>query len=222
MRSRLPDQLVFVGMTNRARAVLGESDDRIRAAFDRQAACIEADVIVERLAPFAAGEVLIVRLAAFILIAQTLVDAFVALAVFGQNSLLAAFFIRPDEAAQYAGFIAQQEVGAAADDDTVSLFGQIQDDFGLRFKQLFVEVEAEAAAGEHGHEAVLLFAVLFDELFSESALRGDLFDQVPVVEVIAEFCGDQSADSTAARSEFSGNGNDVCSHTYLFPDPVGS
>lgn len=68
-----------------------------RAAFDRQAACIEADVIVERLAPFAAGEVLIVRLAAFILIAQTLVDAFVALAVFGQNSLLAAFFIRPDE-----------------------------------------------------------------------------------------------------------------------------
>lgn len=48
------------------------------------------------------------------------------------------------------------------------------DDFGLRFKQLFVEVEAEAAAGEHGHEAVLLFAVLFDELFSESALRGDL------------------------------------------------
>ena len=106
-------------------------NDELGAQLDAERTAVETEVIVLRLAPCSAGIIAVVYLALAILVLDALFEGFFGFPVAFQDMRGAALYVRADEYMQGFLALAQDVVRTASNDDAVSFFGKLLDDFGL-------------------------------------------------------------------------------------------
>lgn len=194
--------------------------DDIYTLFDTQNTGIQRDIIVLRLAPGTAGVVLIVDTAALILFSQTLFGTLFGFAVAADDSFGAVRDIRENKSMEGIGTVFQNVVSIPTNDDTGTLFSQLQDDTALNVPQEVCGGKAVHNSGNAlgskgiGEQAAAgrMLAVLFHELGGKAGFQGNLFHQFLVIEGDAQSFCHHTANSTAAGTEFTADSNNFLFH----------
>lgn len=156
----------------------------------------------------------VVGRAALILVAQTLFGRGFALAVHLDDALGAEFHVGMDKDFKTVGGIAQDVVGAAANDDARFFLGKIGDDLVLDFPQIILVGGAESAVPERRGQttAGCVLTGILDVVFVESAPCGNLANELVVVAGNTQFFCGLFADCSATAAKFPADGDDSVFH----------
>ena len=149
-----------------------------------------------------------------ILVAQTLFGRGFALAVHLDDALGAEFHVGMDKDFETVGGVAQDVVGAAANDDARFFLGKIGDDLVLDFPQIILVGGAESTIPEGGGQTTVgrILTGILDVVFVESALCGNLANELVVVAGNTQFFCGLFADCSATAAEFPADGDDSVFH----------
>ena len=211
--------------------ILDNLDYNIGTLFNTQNAGIQADVVILGLAPGAAGIVLIVYTAALILFCQTLLGCLFGFTVETNDTLSPVGNISEHVHVQCFGMILQDIVCIPANDDTGSLFSQLQNDIALYIPQKIgggqtIHDTGNAlwckGIGEQTASGRML-TVLFHIFGSETGFQSNLINQFLVIEGDSKLIGNHVTDGTAATAKFATDGNNRLFHVgYLLISLTGN
>ena len=156
----------------------------------------------------------VVGRAALILVAQTLFGRGFALAVHLDDALGAEFHVGMDKDFETVGGVAQDVVGAAANDDAGFFLGQIGDDLVLDLPQIILVGGTESAVPERRGQTTVgrILTGILDVVFVESALCGNLANELVVVAGNTQFFCGLFADCSATAAKFPADGDDSVFH----------
>ena len=188
-------------------------DDR-GAAFYPQHAAVQSYVIILSMTPFPVGIEAVVGCAALVL--QALLGRIAARAILLDDASGAAGNVGVDEHAQAIGFVAQNVICTAADDNAGTLLCEIQDHLLLNPPEVVLEGMAVAVTVVEGTlkpvAADAVFATFGHILLGETALFGDFIDQIRIVAGDPQLCCNLLADGASAAAELSADGDDPIAH----------
>ena len=176
----------------------GGFEHHVHTTFDSEEGGVQSEMIILHDAPLTAGVVPVIGSALRIAVQQELFRLFRRFAVLAQDAVDPELHIGMQEDVHAVGALTQDVVGTTADDHARLLFREVADQVVLNHIQSVRNRQGTAAGArrqrpveEEGVGGFGIFAVLFDELFGQTAFSGDLRDEFLVI------AGDASRSATS-------------------------
>ena len=140
-------------------------------------------MIIGCIAPFHIGIEAVISGTAFVFLFQPGLRGFLAFAINAHDAVCPELHIGVDKDFQAVCPVAENVIGAAANNDARLLFGKVTDDLILQFPKIVAVGRAEAAVKQgRGEEATGgIFSCFLDVAFVKAAFYGELLNQFGIV-----------------------------------------
>ena len=194
----------------------GGFEHHVHTTFDSEEGGVQSEMIILHDAPLTAGVVPVIGSALRIAVQQELFRLFRLVSLLAQDAVDPELHIGMQEDVHAVGALTQDVVGTTADDHARLLFREVADQVVLNHIQPVRNRQGTAAGArrqrpveEEGVGGFGILAVLFDELFGQTAFSGDLRDEFLVVAGDAEPFRDFPADGASTAAEFPADGDNA-------------